>query len=177
MLRGSTPGEENLTFLLCEYLTCDRPPYLGLPAVTSEGRAGEIRLRYRRGFWLRDARARTVFRVEVLRGRPRYSSSPLTIPILTLAKSVPRQAKRLFQSGRSREFSIYSSYESFDEKQAALLKELARAVRRLQFRVLSLVQPAVFRLLRADAKIVRRLRGAWAPRLHWHRIRIPSWTS
>ncbi len=62
----------------------------------------------------------------------RYSGADLGIvvvvnhPILGHSRrALLLQAKRLFQQRRSREFSLFSSYESFDQKQAAFLKDLA----------------------------------------------------
>jgi hypothetical protein len=128
MLRGSTPGEENLTFLLCELLdegatglhTLDYP----LSRVREELERSDAGIAIDFGF---ETHEHTRY------FESRYSGADLGIiiainhPILGYSRrAFLVQAKRLFHSGRSREFSIYSSYESYDEKQAALLKELAR---------------------------------------------------
>jgi hypothetical protein len=127
MLRGSPPGEENLTFLLCELL--------------DEGATGLHTLDYplsrvREELERSDAGIAVDFAFETHEHarffESRYSGADLGIvvvvnhPILGHSRrAFLVQAKRLFQQERSREFSLFSSYESFKQKQAAFLKDLA----------------------------------------------------
>ena len=127
MLRGSTPGEENLTFLLCELLdegatglhTLDYP----LSRVREELERSDAGIAVDLGFETHE-HARYF--------ESRYSGADLGIivaidhPILGRSqRAFLVQAKRLFYRGRAREFSIYSAYESYDFKQADFLKRLA----------------------------------------------------
>jgi len=127
MLRGSPPGEENLTFLLCELL--------------DEGATGLHTLDYplsrvREELERSDAGIAVDFAFETHEHarffESRYSGADLGVvvvvnhPILGHSRrAFLVQAKRLFQKGRSKEFSIFSSYESFDHKQVHFLKDLA----------------------------------------------------
>lgn len=172
MLRGSTPGEENLTFLLCELLdegatglhTLDYP----LSRVREELERSDAGIAVDFGFETHE-HARYF--------ESRYSGADLGIivainhPILGRSRrAFLVQAKRLFHSGRSREFSIYSSYESYDEKQAAFLKELAR-----RFDVYNSVfylwyNPPSSGFSEPDAKIIRAYEAHGHPGFHWHRM-------
>jgi hypothetical protein len=112
MLRGSRPGEENLTFLLCELLATAK-------ADLEKSDAGiTIDVEFQTHEHPRWVEAK-------------YSGADLGIifvvdhPLLGYSRrGVLVQAKRLFGSGRSGEFSIYSEYKYYDEKQAAFLQEI-----------------------------------------------------
>ena len=128
MLRGSPPGEENLTFLLCEMLDESSAgshvleyPLASAKADLEKSDAG-ITL---------DVEFQTHEHSKWVEGR--YSGADLGIvfvmdhPLLGYSRrAVLVQAKRLFGGGRARTFSIYSEYEGYDEKQAAFLTELEK---------------------------------------------------
>jgi len=172
MLRGSTPGEENLTFLLCELLdegatglhTLDYP----LSRVREELERSDAGIAVDFGFETHE-HARYF--------ESRYSGADLGIvvainhPILGRSRrAFLMQAKRLFFGGQSREFSIYSGYESYDEKQAAFLKELAR-----RFDVYNSVfylwyNPPSSGFSEPDAKIVRAYEAHGYPAFHGHHM-------
>ncbi len=172
MLRGSPPGEENLTFLLCELLdegatglhTLDYP----LSRVREELEQSDAGIAVDFGFETHE-HARFF--------ESKYSGADLGIvvainhPILgNSRRAFLVQAKKLFFKGRSREFSIYSGYESYDKEQAAFLKELAR-----RFDVYNSVfylwyNPPSAGFSDADAKIIRAYEshGNLAP--HWKQM-------
>lgn len=126
MLRGSRPGEENLTFLLCELL--------------DEGLTGSHVLEYSLATAKADLEksdAGITIDVEFQTHEhqrwveAKYSGADLGIifvmdhPLLGYSRrGVLVQAKRLFGSGPSGEFTIYSDYKYYDEKQAAFLQEI-----------------------------------------------------
>ena len=126
MLRGSTPGEENLTFLLCELLdesatglhVLDYP----LTRVKEELEKSDAGISVDIGF---ETHEHTKY------FESKYSGADLGIvlsidhPILGKSRrAMLVQAKRLFAKTQSREFSLYSSYASYDKEQAFFLKEL-----------------------------------------------------
>jgi len=126
MLRGSRPGEENLTFLLCELL--------------DDGLTGSHVLEYPLATAKADLEksdAGITIEVEFQTHEhqrwveAKYSGADLGIifvmdhPLLGYSRrGVLVQAKRLFGSGPSGEFSIYSDYKYYDKKQAAFLQEI-----------------------------------------------------
>jgi hypothetical protein len=126
MLRGSPPGEENLTFLLCELLDESTAGLHVLEYPLASAKAD-----------LEKSDAGITIDVEFqTHEHPRwveakYSGADLGIvfvmdhPLLGYSRrAVLVQAKRLFGAGRLREFSIYSEYEHYKVKQAAFLQEL-----------------------------------------------------
>ena len=174
MLRGSTPGEENLTFLLCELL--------------DEGATGLHTLDYplsrvREELERSDTGIAVDFSFETHEHaryfESRYSGADLGIiiainhPILGRSRrAFLIQAKRLFYSGRSREFSIYSSYESYDEKQAALLKDLARRFDAYNSVFYLWYNPPSSGFSEPDARIVRAYEAHGHPGFHWNRMHL-----
>jgi hypothetical protein len=158
MLRGSTPGEENLTFLLCELL--------------DEGATGLHVLDYPLS-QVREELARSDAGIAIDFGfetheharhfESRYSGADLGIivtidhPIIGYSRrAFLVQAKRLFyRRGGAREFSLYSSYESFDEAQADLLRELARRFDAYNSVFYLWYNPPSSGFTEADAKIIR----------------------
>ncbi len=126
MLRGSPPGEENLTFLLCELLDESLTGSHVLEYSLANAKAD-----------LEKSDAGITIEVEFQTHghqrwvEARYSGADLGIifvmdhPLLGHSRrGVLVQAKRLFGSGRSGPFSIYSEYKYYDEKQAAFLQEI-----------------------------------------------------
>jgi hypothetical protein len=127
MLRGSVPGEENLTFLLCELLDESATglhvldyPFALLKEELEKSDAG---VSVDVGF---ETHEHTKY------FESKYSGADLGIvlsidhPILGKSRrAMLVQAKKLFARKQSNEFSLYSNYSSFDKEQAAVLKELA----------------------------------------------------
>jgi hypothetical protein len=127
MLRGSSPGEENLTFLLCELL--------------DESSSGLHLLQYslaqaKQDLEKSDAGVTVGISFETHEHtkhfESRYSGADLGVvlsidhPVLGRSRrAVLLQAKRLFPPGRSTDYSIYSAYSSYDARQAEFLKALA----------------------------------------------------
>lgn len=128
MLRGSSPGEENLTFLLCELL--------------DESASGLHVLEYslaqaKQDLEKSDAGVSVAVSFETHEHtkhfESRYSGADLGVvlsidhPVLGRSRrAVLLQAKRLFPPSRSTDYSIYSVYSSYDARQAEFLKALAK---------------------------------------------------
>jgi len=128
MLRGSRPGEENLTFLLCELL--------------DEGLTGSHVLEYSLATAKADLEksdAGITIEVESQTHEhqrwveAKYSGADLGIifvmdhPLLGYSKrGVLVQAKRLFGSGPSGEFSIYSDYSTMTKSKRLFSKRLSK---------------------------------------------------
>ena len=126
MLRGSAPGEENLTFLLCELLD---ESSVGLHVLEYPLASAKADLEKSDAGITIDIEFQTHEHPRWVEAK--YSGADLGIvfvvdhPLLGYSRrAVLVQAKRLFGAGRLREFSIYSEYESYEAKQAAFLQEL-----------------------------------------------------
>jgi hypothetical protein len=172
MLRGSSPGEENLTFLLCELL--------------DEGATGLHTLDYplslvREELGRSDAGIAVDFGFETHEHsrhfESKYSGADLGIvvainhPILGYSRrAFLVQAKRLFCRNRAREFSIYSDYESYDAKQAAFLTELARRFDAYNSVFYLWYNPSSAGFSEADAKVIRAYEANGHPAIHWHHM-------
>jgi hypothetical protein len=119
MLRGSPPREENLTFLLCELLdegatglhTLDYP----LSRVREELERSDAGIAIDIGFETHEHSGHF---------ESKYSGADLGLIVVInhpifghSRRAFLVQAKRLFQRGQRREFSIYSSYESYEKDQ------------------------------------------------------------
>lgn len=158
MLRGSPPGEENLTFLLCELLdesaTSLHALEYPLSRVKEELEKSDAGISIDVGF---ETHEHTKY------FESKYSGADLGIvlsinhPVLGQSRrAVLVQAKKLFANGGpSREFSMYSGYNSYDKTQAGFLKELAR-----RFNVWNSVfylwyNPPCSGFDEADAKMIR----------------------
>lgn len=127
MLRGSSPGEENLTFLLCELLDESASGLHVLEYSLAE--AKEDLARSDAGITV-DVAFETHEHSKFFESR--FSGADLGLvlsidhPILgRTRRAALLQAKRLFGSGRSKEYSLYSSYSSYEPRQAEFLQELA----------------------------------------------------
>jgi hypothetical protein len=109
MLRGSSPGEENLTFLLCELLD---ESSAGLHVLEYPLATAKTDLEKSDAGITIDVEFQTHEHTRWVEAR--YSGADLGIvfvmdhPLLGYSRrAVLVQAKRLFGAGRSREFSIY----------------------------------------------------------------------
>ncbi len=130
MQRGSIPGEENLTFLLCELLdeaatglhVMDYP----LAQLKEELEKSDAGISVDIGF---ETHEHTKY------FESKYSGADLGVvlsidhPILGKSqRAILLQAKKLFPRSQSKEFSLWSSYSSFDKDQAAFLQELSSRI-------------------------------------------------
>lgn len=127
MLHGSPPGEENLTFLLCELLDESATALHVLDYPLSK--AKEDLAKSDAGITV-DVEFETHEHTKHFESN--YSGADLGIvlsinhPQLGQSKRASLiQAKRLFARSKSKEFSLYSQYSSYDKEQANFLKELA----------------------------------------------------
>jgi hypothetical protein len=127
MLRGSPPGEENLTFLLCELLdesatalhVLDYP----ISRVKEELAKSDAGVSVDLAF---ETHEHTKYFESNFSGADLGIIFTIDHPILGQSqRAVLVQAKKLFGRGRSGEYSLYSGYTSYDREQAALLKDLA----------------------------------------------------
>src|SRR5947208_1645580 len=123
MLRGSPPGEENLTFLLCELIdessTGSHVLEYSLASAKSDLGKSDAGITVNVEFqthehsrWVESKYSRADLGVVFIVDHPLLGQS---------RRAVLVQAKKLFGAGRAREFSIYSEYESYKEDQAAFL--------------------------------------------------------
>jgi hypothetical protein len=127
MLRGSPPGEENLTFLLCELLDESATALHILDYPLSK--AKEDLAKSDAGITV-DIEFETHEHTKHFESK--YSGADLGI-VLSInhpqlgqsRRAVLIQAKRLFAKLKSKEFSLYSQYTSYNKEQANFLKELA----------------------------------------------------
>jgi hypothetical protein len=127
MLRGSPPGEENLTFLLCELLdesatTLHKLDY-PLSMAKEELAKSDLGITLDVGFQTHEHPKYV---------ESKYSGADLGIvlsmehPILGYhRKAVLVQAKRLFAEARL-EFTLYSKYSSYNKHQANFLEEIQK---------------------------------------------------
>lgn len=127
MQRGSVPGEENLTFLLCELLdegaTGLHVMDYSLAQLKEELEKSDAGISVDVGFETHEHKKYF---------ESRYSGADLGIvlsidhPIIGKSRrAMLVQAKKLFAGSQSKEFSLWSSYSSFDKDQAAFLRELS----------------------------------------------------
>lgn len=128
MLHGSPPGEENLTFLLCELLDESATALHVLDYPLSK--AKEDLAKSDAGITV-DVEFETHEHTKHFESN--YSGADLGIvlsidhPQLGQSKRASLiQAKRLFAKSKSKEFTLYSQYSSYDEEQANFLKELEK---------------------------------------------------
>lgn len=126
MLRGSPPGEENLTFLLCELLD---ESSTGLHVLEYPLTSAKADLEKSDAGITVDVEFQTHEHSKWVESK--YSGADLGVvfvmdhPLLGHSRrAVLLQAKKLFGMGPSKEFSIYSAYDSYDKDQAAFLQEL-----------------------------------------------------
>lgn len=126
MLRGSPPGEENLTFLLCELLdessTGSHVLEYPLASAKSDLEQSDVGITV-------DVEFQTHEHAKWVESK--YSGADIGVvfvfdhPLLGHSRrAVLVQAKKLFGAGRSKEFSIDSEYDSYKGDQAVFLQEL-----------------------------------------------------
>lgn len=126
MVRGSPPGEENLTFLLCELLDANTTSLHALSYPLSQ--VQEDLATSDAGITV-DVEFETHEHSKHIESK--YSGADLGIvvtinhPLLGYSRrGLLVQAKRLFGKGKDREFSLFSEYDSFEMVQAEFLKLL-----------------------------------------------------
>lgn len=127
MLRGSPPGEENLTFLLCELLDEDAT---GLHALEYPLSRVKQELEKSDAGITVDVSFETHEHTKYFEARHSGADLGLVLsidhPLLGQSRrAVLLQAKRLFATAQSKEFSLNSTYSSYDKPQAEFLKQLA----------------------------------------------------
>lgn len=126
MAQGSSPGEENLTFLLCELLDANTTSLhvlsYPLSQVKSDLEASDAGLTV-------DVEFETHEHSKYFESK--YSGADLGIvlavnhPIFGASRrGILVQAKRLIGSGKHREYGLYSDYRYFDRQQAEFLEAL-----------------------------------------------------
>jgi hypothetical protein len=127
MAQGSTPNEENLTFLLCELLDANTTSLHTLSYPLSQAKTD---LEATDSGITLDVEFQTHEHTKYVESK--FSGADLGIvlavnhPILGWSRrGVLLQAKRLFSSGSKREYRLFSEYSSFDKKQAEFLGVLA----------------------------------------------------
>jgi len=126
MVRGSSPVEENLTFLLCELLDANTT---SLHALTYPLSQAKTDLEASDAGVTVDVEFETHEHSKYVESR--YSGADLGI-VLTVnhpvfghsRRGILVQAKRLFGVGKKREYGLYSAYSSFDRQQAEFLEAL-----------------------------------------------------
>lgn len=172
MVSGSSPGEENLTFLLCELLDANTTSLHTLSYPLAQAKAD-----------LEASDAGLTIDVEFethehsKHVESKYSGADLGIvlalnhPLLGQSRrGILVQAKRLFGVGKTREYGLYSTYTSFDRPQAEFLEALGQ-----RFGVYNSIfylwyNPPSTAFRDADAKILRAYEAGPGPYQHWHRM-------
>ncbi|MFL6201713.1 MAG: hypothetical protein ACJ76J_21280 [Thermoanaerobaculia bacterium] len=157
MLRGSPPGEENLTFLLCELLDESASGLHALEYPLS--RVKEDLEKSDAGISV-DVGFETHEHTKYFESK--YSGADLGIvlsvnhPILGRSRrAVLVQAKKLFANGSSKDFSMYSGYSSYDKDQSAFLKELSGRFDAWNSIFYLWYNPPSSGFYEADAKLIR----------------------
>ena len=157
MLRGSPPGEENLTFLLCELLDESSTDLHKLEYSLSS--AKEELEKSDAGITI-DVGIETHEHTKHFESK--YSGADLGIvlsidhPILGKSRrAVLVQAKKLFAKSKSREFILHSEYSSYDKGQAGFLKELAQRFETWNSVFYLWYNPPTSGFAEADARIIR----------------------
>jgi len=173
LVRGSSPAEENLTFLLCELLDANSTSLHALAYSLSQAQAD-----------LEKSDAGITIGVEFQTHEhsrhfeSRYSGADLGLvlavdhPILGRAsRGLLIQAKRLFHSGREREYSLYSAYSSFDKKQAEFLKAIQERFGVWNSSYYLWYNPPATAFPESDAKILKAYEShSTGLHRHWHRM-------
>lgn len=169
---GSSPGEENLTFLLCELLDANTTSLHALSYPLSQAKTD-----------LEGSDAGLTVDVEFETHEhskyfeSKYSGADLGIvlavnhPVFGQSRrGILVQAKRLFGVGKKHEYGLYSRYSSFDRPQAEFLEAL-----RQRFGVYNSVfylwyNPPSTAFRDADARILRAYDAGPGPYQYWHRM-------
>lgn len=128
MAWGSSPGEENLTFLLCELLDANTTSLHALSYPLSQAKSD---LEASDAGLTVDVEFKTHEHSKYVESK--YSGADLGI-VLTVdhpvfghsQRGILVQAKRLFGSGKEREYGLSAAYQSFDRQQAEFLEALQR---------------------------------------------------
>jgi hypothetical protein len=173
MVQGSSPGEENLTFLLCELLDANTTSLHALRYSLSQAKSD---LEASDAGLTVDVEFETHEHSRYVESR--YSGADLGIvlavnhPVLGHSRrGILLQAKRLIGSGKKREYGLYSDYKHFDRKQADFLEALRQGfcVSNSVFYLWYNPPSSAFR--DDDAKILRAYEAAGAS-THRHRHRM-----
>ena len=173
MVGGSSPTEDNLTFLLCELLDANTTSLHALSYPLAQAQAD-----------LEASDAGITLEVEFQTHEhskhveSKYSSADLGIvlsvnhPVFGQSRrGILIQAKRLFTSGKNRDFGLHSAYSSFAKTQADFLKILEgrfsvyNSIYYLWYNPPSTAFPDV------DAKILRAYESSGGSRYqYWHKL-------
>jgi hypothetical protein len=173
MVQGSSPGEENLTFLLCELLDANTTSFHALRYPLSQAKSD-----------LEASDAGLTVDVEFethehsKHVESRYSGADLGIvlavnhPVLGHSRrGILVQAKRLIGSGKKREYGLYSDYKYFDRQQADFLEALQQGFGVYNSVFYLWYNPPSTAFRDDDAKILKAYEAAGAStHRHWHRM-------
>lgn len=173
MVQGSSPGEETLTFLLCELLDANTTSLHALRYPLSQAKSD-----------LEASDAGLTVDVEFethehsKHVESRYSGADLGIvlavnhPVLGHSRrGILVQAKRLIGSGKKREYGLYSDYKYFDRQQADFLEALRQGFGVYNSVFYLWYNPPSTAFRDDDAKILRAYEAAGvSTHRHWHRM-------
>ena len=171
MDRGSPPGEENLTFLLCELLDESSSDLhrldVSLAQVRCELSKSDSGLSVEVAF---ETHPHSKYH------EAKYSGADLGL-VLTLehpllgssTRAVLLQAKKLFPQSKSSAFSIHSAYTSYDSEQAHFLQELGRRFEVWRSIFYLWYNPSSRAFHDADAKHIRAYESMPLAIHSWHR--------
>src|SRR5260370_12259913 len=172
MAHGSSPTEENLTFLLCELLDDNATSLHALSYPLSQAQAdreaSDACITLEVEFQTHEHSRHT---------ESKYSGADLGIvlsvnhPVFGQSRrGILLQAKRLFATGKKCEYGLYSSYTSFNKTQTDFLRILER-----RFGVWNSVyylwyNPPSTAFPEADGRILKAYESTGGnPYQHWHR--------
>lgn len=173
MVQGSSPGEENLTFLLCELLDANTTSLHALGYPLSQAK---------RDLEASDAGITIDVEFETHEHskhvESNYSGADLGIvlevshPVLGHSRrGILVQAKRLIASGREREYGLYSYYKHFDRNQAEFLETLRQGFGVYHSVFYLWYNPSSTAFRDDDAKLIRAYEAAGASsQHHWRRF-------
>lgn len=172
MVGGSSPGEENLTFLLCELLDANTTSLHALSYPLAQAKtdleASDAGLTV-------DVEFETHEHSKYFESK--YSGADLGIvlavnhPVFGQSRrGILVQAKRLFGVGKKREYGLYSPYSSFDRSQAEFLQAISQ-----RFGVYNSIfylwyNPPSTAFREADARVLRAYDAGPGPYQYWHRM-------
>ncbi len=173
--RGSTPGEENLTFLLCELLD---EGMTGLHLLEYPLSKAKEDLANSDGGLRLDVSFQTHEHTKYVEHH--YSAADLGVIFIVdhpcfgrSEKAVLLQAKKLFPSGPNR-YTLNSSFSSFDARQREMLKEIERRFSAENSIFYLWYSPASEAFAGDDGKIIRALEatiaGSWRELRGWHPV-------
>jgi hypothetical protein len=157
MVSGSSPGEENLTFLLCELLDANTTSLHALPyplsQVQNDLSASDSGVTI-------DVEFQTHPHSKHVESRYSCADLGIVLEIAHPLRGYERrgfliQAKRLFGVRKDREFGVYSGYDSFDRDQANFLKALQERFGAWNAVFYLWYNPSAVAFAAADSKIIR----------------------